>query len=120
MKLYRCAVTNPIKYRMKLNVPLNEKITLLKRDIDNAFITFWLTCQLCKVNLFCEVCNCCNVTHKINKNYYFILAIFVLSQNPVNKTWFPKWKNVDYSRTYILGARNLVTHHTDTLSTIIV
>lgn len=33
---YRCAITNAIKYRTKLDVPLNYKITLLKEDIENG------------------------------------------------------------------------------------
>lgn len=32
---YRYAITNAIKYRTKLYVPLNYKITLLKEDIEN-------------------------------------------------------------------------------------
>lgn len=33
---YRSAITNAIKYRTKLDVPLNYKITLLKEDIENG------------------------------------------------------------------------------------
>lgn len=33
---YRCAITNAIKYRTKLDVPLNYKIALLKEDIENG------------------------------------------------------------------------------------
>lgn len=33
---YRCAITNAIKFRMKQDVPLNYKITLLRADIENG------------------------------------------------------------------------------------
>jgi len=33
---YRSAITNAIKYRTKLDVPLNYKIILLKEDIENG------------------------------------------------------------------------------------
>ncbi|KAL4113253.1 hypothetical protein QTP88_016912 [Uroleucon formosanum] len=38
----RCAITNEIKYRTKLDVPLNYKIILLKEDIENCPIMFLL------------------------------------------------------------------------------
>lgn len=33
---YRCGITNAIRYRSKLEVPLNYKITLLREDIENG------------------------------------------------------------------------------------
>lgn len=32
----RYAITNAIKYRMKQDVPLNYKVTLLREDIENG------------------------------------------------------------------------------------
>lgn len=32
----RCGITNAIRYRSKLDVPLNYKITLLRDDIENG------------------------------------------------------------------------------------